>query len=182
MKFEPRTIELKSGVTMMLSEAKPEDAEELMRYIAQVGGETDNLMVDENGLGYTLEQEQSFLRSCCERGDTVMLTGRVDGKIMSTSQIGCTSSRARSRHVGVLSITIAKPYWGLGAGTAIMTALLHFARGIDIEVVELDVRADNDRAIGLYKKMGFETTGTHRRAMKFADGSYQDTHLMQAFL
>lgn len=182
MKFETRTVELKNGVTMMLQEAQPEDAEELMQYIAQVGGETDNLMVDENGLGFTLEQEQNFLRSCCERDDSIMLTGRIDGKIISTSQVSRTSPRARSRHVGVLSITIAKRYWGQGAGTAVMETLFAFARSLGIEVVELDVRADNDRAVALYKKMGFETTGTHRKAMKFKDGSYQDTYLMQAFL
>lgn len=182
MKFEPRTIELKDGVTMTLSEAQPENAEELMQYVAQAGRETDNLLVDENGLGFTVEQEESFLRSFCERDDTVMLAGRIDGKIVSTSQMSRKSPRFRSRHVGVLAITIAKQYWGLGAGTAIMNTLFDFARGIGIEVVELDVKADNERAIGLYKKMGFEVTGTYHKAMKFKDGSYHDNYLMQAFL
>jgi len=182
MKFEKRTIDLKNGATMTLEEAKPEDAAELIRYIDQVGKETDNLLVDENGLGLTVEQEQSFLRATCAREDVIMLIGRINGTVMSTSQMGRKSNRPRARHMGVLAITVAKDYWGLGAGTAIINALFDFAKNAGIEIVELDVRADNERAIGLYKKTGFEIAGTHRRAMKMKDGTYHDNYLMQAFL
>ena len=182
MKFEPRTVELKNGFVMTIDEAKPEDAAELIDYIGRVGRETDNLVVDEDGLGFTEEQERSFLQSMRERDDAIMLNGKVGDVIVSTSQIGRNSPRFRTRHIGTLAITISKSHWGLGAGTAVIGALFDFARSIGIEVVELDVKADNERAIGLYKKMGFEITGTHHKAMRFKDGTYRDTYLMQAFL
>lgn len=182
MKFKKRSITLKNGVTMILEEAKPEDAADLICYIEQVGKETDNLLVDENGLGFTVEQEQSFLRSTCARDDTIMLVGRIGGKVMSTSQMGRKSNRPRAQHVGVLAITVAKDHWDYGAGTAILNALFDFAKSVGIEIAELDVRADNERAIGLYKKVGFEISGTHRKAMKMKDGTYHDNYLMQAFL
>jgi RimJ/RimL family protein N-acetyltransferase len=37
--------------------------------------------------------------------------------------------------------------------------------------IELQVRADNGRAIRLYERMGVEREGTLRRAMRF-DGAY----------
>lgn len=39
---------------------------------------------------------------------------------------------------------------------------------------ELEVAAANAPAIGLYRKLGFEVTGTLPRAMKYADGTYAD--------
>jgi putative acetyltransferase len=39
--------------------------------------------------------------------------------------------------------------------------------------IELDVRADNARAIGLYKSLGFRQEAVERNAMRF-DGVYYD--------
>ena len=40
--------------------------------------------------------------------------------------------------------------------------------------IELHVHADNDRAIALYRKFGFELEGTHR-AYAIRDGVYVDS-------
>ena len=43
--------------------------------------------------------------------------------------------------------------------------------------IELEVRADNERAIGLYRAHGFEQEAVKRRAMRF-DGVDHDALLM----
>ena len=56
--------------------------------------------------------------------------------------------------------------------------LFSIAREKKIEQIELEVVADNERAISLYKKMGFEICGTMPRNMKYKDGTYADAFWM----
>ena len=46
--------------------------------------------------------------------------------------------------------------------------------------VELSVYTDNARAIGLYRKFGFEIEGT-MRGYAMRDGQFTDTHAMARF-
>ena len=62
-----------------------------------------------------------------------------------------------------------------------MERLIAFAREIGAEVVSLEVRSDNDRAIALYRKFGFETFGTYRKFFKFED-TYFDVDYMNLYL
>lgn len=48
-----------------------------------------------------------------------------------------------------------------------MAEMIHFARNTaKVEILSLEVRSDNARAIALYKKFGFKTIGTFPGFMK----------------
>ena len=84
----------------------------------------------------------------------------------------------RRRHVWMLGITVAGPWQGRGVGDWLMSVLCHYAdRWLAALRIELYVYADNARAIGLYRKHGFEVEGTHR-AYSLRDGVYVDTVAM----
>jgi putative acetyltransferase len=52
---------------------------------------------------------------------------------------------------------------GKGVGSALMRAALDLADNwLGLRRLELNVHADNERAIALYRKFGFEIEGTHR--------------------
>ena len=59
-----------------------------------------------------------------------------------------------------------------------MGEILAGAKTAGFEQAELEVVSANAPAIGLYKKMGFEATGTIPRAFKYKDGSYGDNLFM----
>lgn len=51
--------------------------------------------------------------------------------------------------------------WGNHIGTRLLEQVIDFARNTaKAEILSLEVRSDNARAIALYKKFGFETVGT----------------------
>jgi putative acetyltransferase len=59
-----------------------------------------------------------------------------------------------------------------------MAALIDWAdQWAQLLRIELTVFADNDAAIALYRKFGFEHEGTHR-AYALRDGVYADVHAM----
>jgi [ribosomal protein S18]-alanine N-acetyltransferase len=62
----------------------------------------------------------------------------------------------------VLTIAVGREYWGHGTGSALLAALLEAARDRGCAEVFLEVREDNPRARGLYRRRGFEEIGVRR--------------------
>jgi ribosomal-protein-alanine N-acetyltransferase len=62
----------------------------------------------------------------------------------------------------VLTIAVRPAYWGQGTGSALLGALLAAARDRGCAEAFLEVRADNPRAHGLYRRRGFEELGVRR--------------------
>jgi ribosomal-protein-alanine N-acetyltransferase len=62
----------------------------------------------------------------------------------------------------VLTIAVARAYWGRGIGSALLGALLQAAVSRGCSEVFLEVREDNPRARGLYLRRGFEEIGVRR--------------------
>jgi ribosomal protein S18 acetylase RimI-like enzyme len=77
------------------------------------------------------------------------------------------------RHSGVLAIGVVSDYRGRGIGSALMKHAIASAWKRRLTRIELTVRADNLAAVALYQRMGFETEGTHRNAIR-VDGKYFD--------
>jgi len=80
-------------------------------------------------------------------------------------------------HRGTLGVGIIPAYRSRGLGVRLLNATLEAAFGAGFVRVELDVHADNARAIALYDKVGFVREGTVRDAV-FVDGEYRDAITM----
>jgi ribosomal-protein-alanine N-acetyltransferase len=62
----------------------------------------------------------------------------------------------------VLTIAVSGTSWGQGIGSALLGALIDEARRRGCTEVFLEVRKDNPRARGLYRRRGFEEIGVRR--------------------
>lgn len=57
--------------------------------------------------------------------------------------------------------------WGNHIGTRFMERIIEFAKSMaHTETISLGVRSDNERAISLYRRFGFEKIGTFDGYMK----------------
>jgi putative acetyltransferase len=84
-------------------------------------------------------------------------------------------SRIRRSHVGSFGMGVAPAWQGKGVGSKLLAAVLDIADNwMNLRRVELSVYADNEAAIGLYRKFGFETEGLFRD-YAVRDGAYVDT-------
>jgi putative acetyltransferase len=72
-------------------------------------------------------------------------------------------------------------YRAKGIGTRLMQATLAKAKEFGLEKVELHVYSNNNAAIALYRKMGFEEEGLIKKYRKL-DGGYTDCLLFAKFL
>lgn len=166
-------------MSFAIQRAEPEDAAALIDYLRAVGGESDNLTFGAEGLPVTVEEEAGFLRTYRQNPRNLMLLAKEEGRIIGDGHIEAFSRRLS--HRAGLGITVRKAAWGRGVGTAIMERLIAHAREQDIEIIELQVRSDNARAIRLYEKFGFEKIGRYPGFLK-VDGVYAGCDLMNLYL
>lgn len=84
----------------------------------------------------------------------------------------------RRQHACSVGITVAKDWQGQGVGDLLMAALINWADNWGhVLRIELTVFADNERAIALYQRHGFEQEG-HMKAYALRDGVYADAWAM----
>ena len=87
-------------------------------------------------------------------------------------------NRPRRRHVGHIGISVAEAWQGKGVGSALMQACVDLAdKWLNLTRLELEVYADNEAAIRLYERFGFEREGVARQHA-FRDGQYVDSIMM----
>lgn len=85
------------------------------------------------------------------------------------------------KHCGSLGMGVLAAHRGRGIGERLLRACLAKAQRQGITRVELEARADNQRAIRLYERVGFEHEALKRQAMRF-DGVYYDAVQMSILL
>lgn len=169
----------KDGLTIV--KAAPEDAAAIIEYLNVIGGESDNLLFGKGEFNMSVEQEQSFISNTNTSPNSIMLLGKMDGAIVSVGSLS-GNTKARIAHRGELAISVKKSNWGQGIATAMLTELIRFGKEIaNIEVIQLEVKTDNDKAIHLYEKLGFKKIGTYEKFFKI-DYQYYDAYLMNLYL
>lgn len=85
------------------------------------------------------------------------------------------------RHRGTVGIGVLASHRGRGLGRQLLTTCLAKARAKGMTRVELEVRADNERAIRLYESVGFTPDTLYRRGMRFDDGYHDSLHMSLLF-
>ena len=112
-----------------------------------------------------------------ERG-IVSLLACVDGEPVGMLGLHTHPDLPRIRHAAYLGMAVRDDWQGRGIGTALVRAAVDLAdRWLGLTRIELHVFPDNEPAVRLYGKFGFETEGTQRKGA-FRDGEYVDVLTM----
>jgi putative acetyltransferase len=107
-----------------------------------------------------------------------LLVACVGDDLVGNAGLHYPSKRVRRSHAMGIGMAVPAQWQGKGVGTALMAALVDLADNwLNVFRLELTVYVDNERAIALYRKFGFEIEGTHK-AYALRDGVYVDAHFM----
>jgi RimJ/RimL family protein N-acetyltransferase len=85
------------------------------------------------------------------------------------------------KHCGTLGMGLHADWRGQGLGERLLRACLEKAPRKGVTRVTLEARADNERAIRLYERIGFAHEARKRHALRF-DGVYYDAVQMSLLL
>lgn len=177
----PRSIVLKNDILLTLRRAMPRDAEQLLVYVNQVAGESENLTFGPGEFELSVEEERAFLQQNAEAPTSFYLIAEVAGEIAGTLTFS-TGKRLRLQHAGEFGMTVLRTYWNCGIGSQMLGCLIEWARqNGTIRKINLRVRVDNLPAIHLYEKYGFVQEGRLTREF-FLRGQFVDAYVMALHL
>lgn len=178
--IEPKTVTLKNGLEVCIRTPVADDTANLLEYLKAIFADDRFFMTtaEEAEARQTPEKEQEFLQSNYDNDSNLIMVTEADGKFVSMSHVSC-GSKNRVRHVASLGISILPEYRGNGLGTLIMQTMIEWAtRHPVIEKLALGVWDFNERAIALYKNLGFTEEGRKIQEVKFGPSDYADEILM----
>ena len=161
-------------------EAHPDDASALLKHLATVGGETDNLTFGSEGFHISEEREARFIGRFLKNADEIMYVVTDDDVIVANAVIE-RERISRLSHRARLTVTVLKNYWGRGIGSRLMEMMIDFCINTGVGVISLECRADNISAIKLYEKHGFSVAGRLERYFKI-NGEYHPAFIMEKYL
>ncbi len=182
MFYLPTYHRLKDGQLAFLRFPDPEaHAKPLIDFLQTACGETPFLAKEPEEVTLTEEQERDFLKAINSDPCGMMILAEVEGKLAGNCSL-TISPTLRRRHRATVGIALYRQYWGLGLGPIMLEALEGTARQKGVCCLELEVDAQNTRAIALYEKLGYETLATIPDGARMKDGAGHDLLLMRKTL
>ncbi len=177
-----RSITLRTGESVTIRSAQPDDAAQLIAYVHSVLAESPHFLLEPDEFDFTEEQERQWVQDHLDGPGKLIVIAEVLGAV-----IGCLSFEnglhRRFFHRGSVGVSVRMAWRGRGIGTALLQSLLDWAEANPlIEKIGLSVFANNVDAIRLYKRLGFVEEGRQPREMRLGPGEYADNVLMCRFV
>lgn len=173
MKYEQKVV-LKNGKEALIRNGGAADGPAVFENFNRTHAETDYLLSYPDENSYDPEQEARFLEEKTKNPREIELIAIVDGKIAGTAGIEAVGKKDKVRHRAEFGISILKEYWSLGLGKALAAACIQCAKEAGYDQLELNVVADNGRALSLYRRLGFEEFGRNPRGFSSRTAGYQE--------
>lgn len=130
----------------------------------------------------TVESQAKTIRECNAATNSRLLVARVDGRV-----VGALSIRGgrleRTRHVGMIELYVERSTRGQGVGKSLMESGLIWSQTNPIlRKLALHVFEDNDRAVRLYRELGFTVEGRLESEFMEEDGTLRNDLMMALFV
>jgi len=161
---------------ILIRKAATSDAEEMIKYLNIIGVESDFLTFGAEGFGGSVKEEEEFISSALSKANALFIVAEVNGKIVGNLNFS-GGPRKRNYHVGEFGVSVLKEYWGKRIGEKLIKYLIKWAEENGMRKINLRVRTDNEKAVKLYKKLGFSLEGTLKRDF-LIDGKFYDSYIM----
>ena len=174
-----KSINLKDGKSCVLRNATEKEAEAVLQVFILTHTQTDYLMTYPEETTMTVEEEARYLQKKTESSDEIEILAEVDGRIIGIAWIDRVGTKEKIKHRAEYGISIDKDYWGLGIGRALTQACIACAKEAGYVQMELDVVAENKKAIALYESEGFVEYGRNPKGFRSRLSGWQELVLMR---
>jgi RimJ/RimL family protein N-acetyltransferase len=168
----------KNNFQVSLRTGNLDDAEALLEIQREVVSENEFMISVLEEFEETTEQQRSWIQKILENERETIIVAEIKGKVIGLIVFRSKNTK-RLAHTGYFTTMIKKDYRDMGIGKLLIKELLNWAEQNPlIEKVSLGVLSTNQRAITLYKSVGFVEEGRKIKEVKFSEDLYVDDILM----
>lgn len=180
MIISPKDFRVKE-LDYRIRSAVKDDAGQLSELRLQIDGETENMdrekgeaFLDQAGFEKVIETDTNHPRN-------LFLVAEMPGRLIGYSRCEGNDLK-RFTHKVEFGLGVLKDFWGYGIGKNLMVESISWADSNGIEKIVLNgVLETNEKAIELYKRLGFEIEGLMKKDRILSDGKYYNTYMMGRF-
>ena len=174
-----QTVTLKNGKSARLRNGVAADGAAVFENFNLTHAETDYLLSYPEENSFDPEQEARFLEEKTQSPNEIEIVALVDGTVAGTAGIEAVGKKVKVRHRAEFGISVLREYWGLGLGRALTKACIDCARAAGYAQLELNAVAENQRALALYRDMGFVEYGRNPKGFRSRTAGYQELVYMR---
>lgn len=182
MKFEEKEVTLRNGTACILRSPVPADAVVMIEYLKMTSGESPFMIRYPEEVTISVEEEVEILENRLKSESDFFIAAFIHEEMAGSIGVSTVGTQYKLAHRCSLGIAIKQKFWNLGIGNILLQEALSQAGKVGYEQIELGVFSDNDKAMKLYEKFGFEVWGKIKNASRLKDGTYQDEIMMGKFL
>lgn len=140
----------RTGQAYLVREAEETDAPGLVAIIDTVGKE-EQYIANERA-AYSIDQQRQILRHRSPL--QLILVAQVQDRVVGMLEM-VRGAFEKNRHTGTFAMAILPDARGRGIGEGLLLTAHQWAKNAAIEKIWLSVFATNDRAISLYRRLGY---------------------------
>jgi RimJ/RimL family protein N-acetyltransferase len=181
MKFIPLKKTLKDGRIISIRQVEISDAQNVIEFVHGFVYSSEFVPLVDGEFDPTIQEEELILKNYIDRSNSLFLVAEFDGKIIANINLD-GNQRQIMRHTAVFGMGMHAEWQNCGLGTYILQAAIDWAKKhSELELLFLQVYAENEAGIALYKKLGFTENGRMPKMFK-QNNRYHDELTMHLIL
>jgi RimJ/RimL family protein N-acetyltransferase len=174
-----KIILLKNNKECCLRNGSESDGPAVLDNFNLTHSQTDYLLSYPDENTFDSKQESKFLKEKSESENEIEIIAVVDNIVAGTAGLEAIGTKYKVRHRAEFGISIAKEFWGLGIGWALINACIECAGNAGYTQLELSVVAENTRAISMYERAGFVEFGRNPKGFNSRTAGFQELIYMR---
>jgi RimJ/RimL family protein N-acetyltransferase len=155
------------------------DAEQIVRVIKSAE-ESGYMLFDPGERKVMPESFAKFIDATNEHEKSGIFVAEENGQILGYMFVQNEKPK-RILHRAYIVVGVHSDSRGKGIGKALFIHMMDWAKKVHLHRLDLTVIAENDAAVALYKKMGFEIEGIKRDSL-FINNEYIDEYYMSKLI
>lgn len=173
MNFIPKQIRLKNNENVLIRQAEVTDAKALVNVIKEYLDDSEYIPINSEDFNKSELDIKNWINTLISADNSNLLVAEFNGKLIGNLDI-TGHHRKMLKHTARLGMGILTNWRGLGLGYQMLNYALEWAKtNHALEIITLDVYAENKAGISLYYKLGFNEIGKTPNFIK-ADDRYYD--------
>ena len=166
-------------MSLTIREVAVEDAQGIIDVLNPIIIEARYTILDQT---FTVDEEKAFIESFPERGVFSVAVKETTSQLLGFQNVEPFATYTKAfDHVGIIGTYVDANSRGQGVAKQLFDYTFKAAKAKGYEKLFAYVRADNERALAVYLKQGFEIVGTAKKHGKIGD-QYFDETLIEKFL